>query len=223
MEITIKVELNEENMTKFADIFWAPIIAKIDEEDKKTAEEVAPIDLEPKVVESEDDFAAKYKYLETEKRLVTPRNIDDADRLLRLVYKNGGTDEEIKRASEFALAIRAAGFTVDDLIEAEDKYGIRALWRKYSRPTQKAKPTKPIKDWSEFPAMLTKRVDDSPLTIADICRKANVNYLSLRHWMTGKHAPMAYNLSRLCSLFDWDYNYMYGLYLAQWPKGATAK
>ena len=63
MEITIKIDCNEENMKKLADIFWAPIMAKIREENK-TTEEVAPVDVEPKVVEPEDDFANKYKYLE---------------------------------------------------------------------------------------------------------------------------------------------------------------
>ena len=207
MEITIKIDFNEENMKKLADIFWAPIIAKIDEEDK-TTEEVAHIDLEPKVVAQEDDFAHKYKHLEIERRLVTPRNIEDADRLLSLVYKNGGTDEEIKRASEFALAIRADGFTVDDLIEAEDKYRIKALWRKYSRPTQKAEPTKPIKEWSEFPEMFSQRVKDSPLSIAEIADKLRVGQACIYNWKRGSNIPCPPHLGRLCYLFNWDRDYM---------------
>lgn len=210
MEITIKIELNEENMKNFADIFWAPLVAKLDEENKNT-EEVAPIDLEPKAVEPEDDFAEKYTDKPKKPVYITAKDLGFVDTLCLLVQKNGGDDREVRRVLAFRNCVRTECCTRDMFEAAKDYYDIKELVAKYCHPAPKQDPTRPIKDWSEFPDMLRKRIEDSPLTVEEICKKANVRPTSLHYWQTGEHAPMTYNLYRLCSLFNWDRDYMSGL------------
>lgn len=188
MEITIKIELNEENMKKFADIFWAPALRHIKTEVEAAEEEVTPVDGEVVCYDPKSESRVGI-------------DIKKANESL-----NAWLSDQKEKEDNFA-----------------DKYKHRELEAPDPKPVEKpsaqtAKPSnnkhctcysrRPISGWSEFPEMLAKRLDASPVTKRDIADKIGVRYLALHKWETGESAPYQRNLAKLSKLFDWDMGYM---------------
>lgn len=203
MEITIKIDFNEENMKKLADIFWAPVL-------KPRA--IQKSEFKPKEVDI--DRAAKIL-------LYTVHNGGTEPEVRRaLSHLLSVTDPRT------SLSSMMASERDNNIRELQDKYRPKAkptvekTEEKPSAPIDLepkvvAKPTrypaKPIKEWSEFATMFEQRIADSPLSIPEIADKLRVSQGSVVNWKEGRCVPSVPNLCRLCHLFDWDREYMLAL------------
>lgn len=205
MEITIKIELNDENMKNFADIFWAPVL-------KPRA--IQNSEFRPKEV----DINRAAKIL-----LYTVHNGGTEPEVRRALSHLLAVTDPRTSLSSMLLSERD-----NNIRELQNKYRPKAkptaekteetpavpidlepkAVAKPDPPKPTRYPTKPIKEWSEFATMLNRRVADSPLSIPEIAVKLRVNPTSVFNWKEGRNVPSIPSLSRLCHLFDWDREYM---------------
>ena len=173
MEITIKIDFNEENMTKLADIFWKAALTPVQKPD------------------DDDKKVMKMKITTTETK---------ADPASDTLMAKPLTPTTIERGQAYITA----------QVEKEDDFAhkYKHLEKPVQKPAKKPEPTKPIKEWSEFPEMLNQRVKDSPLSIAEIANKLRVSQACIYNWKRGSNIPCPPHLGRLCYLFNWDRDYM---------------